>query len=112
MASGGLNTTGSTGSRTSGGGMLSGVKATAGGVVSTADSAAGAAVNAAGPTGSTVSLNRDLSGSLSSTSQGVVGMPGLSLETQTSTSTQASVISSNSSNVHLDSGTEMVLRVN
>jgi hypothetical protein len=110
MAAGGLNTMGSTGSPTSGGGMLTGVRSTAGGLVSTADSAAGAAVNKTGTTG-TVAGSGGLSGSLSSTSQGVVGMPGLRLETQTSTSTQGSIISSNSGNVHLDSGTELILSV-
>jgi hypothetical protein len=112
MAGGGLNAMGSTGSRTSSGGMLSSVRSTAGGVVTTADSAAGAAVNAAGGTGNTVDASGRLSGSLSSTSQGVVGMPGLSLEAQTSSSTRGSIISSNNGNVHLDSGTELILRVN
>ena len=51
---------------------------------------------------------------LSSTSQGVVGLRGLTLskEASASASTRGSVISSNYGNVHLDSGTEMVLRVN
>jgi len=40
-------------------------------------------------------------------SQGVVGMKGLQL----STSGQASVVISNSNNVHLDSGTQLVLRI-
>jgi hypothetical protein len=48
-------------------------------------------------------------GSLSSTSQGVVHIPSLRFETQTSTATQASIISSNKSNVHLDRGAELIL---
>ncbi len=44
---------------------------------------------------------------LSPASQGVVGMRGLSLKT----SGQASVLSSNTDNVHLDSGTQLILRV-
>jgi hypothetical protein len=89
-----------------GGGVLGGVRSTAGGVVNTAGSAAGSAANSVGNAGEAVS------GSLSAHSQGVVGLPGLSLSTQNSTSTNASVISSQGSNVHLDSGTEMILRVN
>jgi hypothetical protein len=54
--------------------------------------------------------------SLALSSQGVVGLHGLSLSnqnspSQTATPAQVSVISSNSGNVHLDSGTEMILRV-
>ena len=86
--------------------MLGGVRSTAGGVASTAGGTAGTAVDTAGGAGGAVS------GSLSSTSRGVVGLQGLSLSSDTSTSTQASVISSSTGNVHLDSGTEMVLRVN
>jgi hypothetical protein len=94
------------GHASSGGSALGGVRSTAGGVVGAAGSTAGAAVNTAGATGGAVS------GSLSSTSQGVVGLPGLSLSTLGSASTQGSVVSSNGSNVHLESGTEMILRVN
>lgn len=45
-------------------------------------------------------------GPLSPGSQGVVGMPGLSL----STSAQGSTISSEKENVHLDGGTQLILR--
>ncbi len=44
---------------------------------------------------------------LGPTSKGVVGMKGLSLDT----SGPAAVLSSNSGNVHLDSGTQLILRV-
>src|SRR5262249_985399 len=44
--------------------------------------------------------------------QGVVGLPGLSLSLQTTPCATASVISSQDNNVHLDSGTKMILRVN
>jgi type IV secretory pathway VirB10-like protein len=50
--------------------------------------------------------------SFSANSQGVVGLPGISLSSQTTTFATASVISSQDKNVHLDSGTEMILRVN
>jgi hypothetical protein len=96
-----------------GGGMVGGVRSTAGGVVNTAGSTAGTAVNTAGAAGGTAgAAGGAVSGSLSSTSQGVVGLQGLSLSSDTSTATNASVVSSSSGNVHLDSGTEMVLRVN
>jgi hypothetical protein len=103
---------GSAGARSSGGGggLVGGVGSTAGGVVNTAGNAAGGAVNTAGAAAG--SAGGAVSGSLSSTSQGVVGMPGLSLATDTSTATHGSIVSANGSNVHLDSGTEMVLRVN
>jgi hypothetical protein len=45
-------------------------------------------------------------GALSASSQGVVGMPGLSL----SSSAQGSTISSEKDNVHLDGGTQLILR--
>jgi hypothetical protein len=44
---------------------------------------------------------------LSPTSKGVIGMKGLSLDTSGS----AAVLTSNSANVHLDSGTQLILRV-
>src|SRR5207245_377636 len=105
--------TGSSGGRVSGGGggLVRGVGSTAGGVVNTAGSAAGAATSAAGSAGGSVS-GPLASGSLTSTSQGVVGLHGLSLATDASNSTHGSVITSNGGNVHLDSGTEMILRVN
>lgn len=106
MTAGSTGALGSSGARASGGGVLGGVRSTAGGVVDTAGGTAGSAVNAGGAAGGGVS------GSLSARSQGVVGLPGLTLSTQTSTSANASVISSPGSNVHLDSGTEMILRVN
>ena len=108
MATGSSGTVRSSSPRPAGGaGPLGGVRSTAGGAVDTAGSTAGAAVNStAGAAGSAVS------GSLSATSHGVVGMPGLSLSTQTSTSANASVITAQGTNVHLDSGTEMILRVN
>jgi hypothetical protein len=51
--------------------------------------------------------SRSAAAPLSSGSQGVVGMPGLSL----STSAQGSTISSEKENVHLDGGTQLILRV-
>src|SRR5207244_8576068 len=106
MATGSGGGVGSSGARPSGGGgVLGGVGSTAGGAVGAVGNTAGAVANTAGSAGGAVS------GSLSASSQGVVGLPGLSLATQSSTSANASVISSQGSNVHLDSGTEMILRV-
>ena len=89
------------------GGLVGGVGATAGGVTNTAaetGSATGSLSSASG-VGGVASVP------LSATSQGVVGMPSLNLVSATSSST-ANKITSNSSNVHLDSGTEMILRAN
>ena len=98
---------GSPGVRTSGGGLLNGVGSTTGRVVNTASNTAGAAATGAGSVSGPLA-----SGSLTSTSQGVVGLRGLSLAADTSNSTHGSLTTSNGGNVHLDSGTELVLRVN
>jgi len=90
-------------------GTLGGVASTTGRVVNTAGSAAGGSLNTTHPAGAGVA------GDLTSTSQGVVGLPGLTLSSATAASSSisaGSVISSNSSNVRLDSGTRMVLKVN
>lgn len=79
---------------------------TKGAVLTTASHTNGAAVNTADQPPAPVN------GSLSASSQGVVGLPGLRLFTQTTTFATASVVSSQSNNVHLDSGTEMILREN
>ncbi len=51
-------------------------------------------------------------GVLNGNSHGVIGLQGLTLNSTASGSAQGSVISSNSRNVKLDSGTQMVLQVN
>ena len=104
MASGG-GSPGPSGGHNYGGGGMGGARSAAGGVLNTANSAVGTTAHTTGAAGGAVS------GPLSGSSQGVVGLPGLSLSTQTSASTNASVISSRGSNVHLDSGTEIVLQV-
>jgi hypothetical protein len=65
-----------------------------------ADRAGASIPDLAAPHGSTISP-------LGPTSRGVIGMKGLSLNP----SGQASVVSSNSDNVHLDTGTQLILRV-
>jgi hypothetical protein len=105
--------------RASGGGALGGVRSTAGAatgaVTNTAASASGVAggavnstVNAAGATrGAVGGLNT--AGQLTSNSQGVFGLEGLNLNAAASNSTQGSLITSTSKNVHLDSGTQLLL---
>jgi hypothetical protein len=93
-----------------GGGALGAVRSTAGGVVDTGGSVAGSAGSVVNS--GTGAVGGAASGSLSATSRGVVGMPGLNLSSQNATTANGSVISSQDSNVHLDSGTEMILRVN
>jgi hypothetical protein len=83
---------------------LGGVTSTTGQVVNTAGGATGGTVQAAHSAGAGVA------GGLNSTSRGVVGLHGLNLAPATTSSAKAgSVISSSTSNVHLDSGTQMIL---
>jgi hypothetical protein len=49
---------------------------------------------------------------LTSSSHGVIGLPNLYLSAEVSPSTNVSVVSSKNTNVRLNSGTEMILRVN
>jgi hypothetical protein len=105
--------------RASGGGALGGVRSTAGAatgaVTNTAASAGGVAggavnstVNAAGAArGAVGGLNA--AGQLASNSQGVFGLEGLNLNAAAANSTQGSLITSTSRNVHLDSGTQLLL---
>jgi hypothetical protein len=105
--------------RASGGGALGGVRSTAGGatgaVANTAANAGGIAggavnstTNAAGAArGAVGGLNA--AGQLTSNSHGVFGLEGLNLNAAASNSTQGSLITSTSKNVHLDSGTQLLL---
>lgn len=88
--------------RASGGGLLGGVGSTASGAVGATGGLAGGTLNTATSAGGAVSAP------LNSNSQGVVGMPGLNLG---AASSGGSTITSRDSNVHLDSGTQMILRV-
>jgi hypothetical protein len=113
--------------RAAGGGALGGVTSAAGGsagaVTNTAANVGGVAggaasgaaggavnstVNAAGASrGAVGGLNG--AGQLTSNSQGVFGLNGLNLSSAASNSTQGSLITSASKNVHLDSGTQLLL---
>lgn len=104
-------------------GALGGVGATAGGAVGTvtntaanvggvAGGAANTATNAgAGVAGASKGAVGGLNaaGQLSSNSQGVFGLNGLNLNAAASNATEGSVITSAGKNVHLDSGTRMLL---
>jgi len=104
-------------------GALGGVTSTAGGAVgSVTNTAARTGGTAAGAVNSTTNATGNLSGStqgavgglnaagqLTSNSQGVFGLNGLNLSSAASNSTQGSLITSAGKNVHLDSGTHMLL---
>jgi hypothetical protein len=97
-----------------GGGLVGGatraVGTTGGVLVNTAGSVGGNLGAVGGNAGSALSAT----GELNSAAHGVVGMRGLSLEGAAAGATQASagsVISSTSQNVHLNSGTQMILQV-
>ena len=114
MASGGAMG-GMSGGARSGGGLVGGVTSTAGATAgtvmntsSTVSSASGGTLNAvtrsAGAVGGLTST-----GQLSSNSSGVFGLRGMSLDSAASNATQGSMILSSTKNVHLDSGTQMLL---
>jgi len=124
-----LDTMGGTGASAAGSGM-SGGRGTLGGVTSAAGGAVGAvsntAANVGGAAGGAVNSTTNAAGSvagtskgavgglnaagqLTSNSQGVFGLSGLSLNAAASNATQGSVITSTGKNVHLDSGTRMLL---
>jgi hypothetical protein len=104
-------------------GGLGGVTSAAGGAVGTVTNTAanvggvaGGEVNsAAGAGGSVVGASKgavgglNAAGQLTSNSQGVFGLNGLNLNAAASNATQGSVITSAGKNVHLDSGTRMLL---
>jgi hypothetical protein len=121
MAGGGAGAMGG-GAVGGGGGLVGGA---AGAVGSTAGMAGGAAGNlgrtAGGSLQSTTSAagsasgnlrGLDAAGQLTSTSSGVFGMNGLNLSSSASNATEGSVITSANRNVHLSSGTQMLLRTN
>ena len=96
--------------RSSNSGVIGGTAQTAGNVAGTATSAAGNVGSAAGSTvGSATGAATNAR--LNTNSQGVVGLSGLSLSGGAE-SAQGAVISSQNKNVKLDSGTQMMLRVN
>jgi hypothetical protein len=113
MASGGGSAYGHSSASRPGmvGGVGSTVGATAGTVTNTAASVPGSATSAVGSTAGSAAASAHLTSQLTASSTGVIGMPGLALSTQSSTAAQGSVVTSSKQNVHLDGGTQMVLRV-
>jgi hypothetical protein len=114
MASGAAMGSASGGSR---GGVLGGatstvgattgtVMNTAGSVPATAGTNLGAMAHSTGAVGGLTS-----SGRLATNSSGVFGLEGVSLSTAASGETQSSMIVSSTKNVHLESGTQMLLMV-
>jgi hypothetical protein len=124
-----VDSMGSMGGSAAGSGMaggrsaLGGVTSTAGGATGTvtntaanAGSVAGGTVNSAANAGGSIAgasrgagggLNT--AGQLTSNSQGVFGLNGLNLNSAASSATQGSVITSAGKNIHLDSGTRLLL---
>ncbi|PYT64128.1 MAG: hypothetical protein DMG35_01590 [Acidobacteria bacterium] len=129
VAGGDMDTMGGMGTSAAGSGMsggrgaLGGVTSAAGGAVGTVTNtaanvggAAGGAVNSTTSAAGTVAgaskgavggLNA--AGQLTSNSQGIFGLNGLNLSAAASNATQGTVITSAGKNVHLDSGTRMLL---
>jgi hypothetical protein len=124
-----LETIGGVGASGGGSGAVGG-RGGLGGLTSTAGGAAGAVTNTAanvgGVAGGTVNSATNATGSiagaskgavgglnaagqLTSNSQGVFGLNGLNLTSAASNSSQGSLITSAGKNVHLDSGTQMLL---
>ena len=104
-------------------GALGGVTSTAGGAVGTMTNTAASAGGVAGGTvnsatsagGSIAGASRgaigglNTAGQITSNSQGVFGLNGLNLNAAASNAAQGSVITSAGKNVHLDSGTRLLL---
>jgi hypothetical protein len=122
-AMGGMGASAAGSGMAGGRGALGGVSSAAGGAVGTVTNTAASAGGVAGGTlnsaasagGSIAGASRgavgglNAAGQLSSNSQGVFGLNGLNLNAAGSNATQGSVITSAGKNVHLDSGTRMLL---
>jgi len=120
---GGVGTSAAGSGAAGGRGALGGVTSTAGGAVGTMTNTAASAGGVAGGTvnsatsagGSIAGASRgaigglNTAGQITSNSQGVFGLNGLNLNAAASNATQGSVITSAGKNVHLDSGTRLLL---
>lgn len=69
----------------------------------------GGAVEGVGRTAGRVTAGA--TGALNASSRGVLAMPGVQISNELSSATNGTVLVSNSKDIHLDSGTQMVLRV-
>lgn len=108
------------GNTTSSGGVVGGTVAGVGKAVDNTVAASGNAAqqvgagagSAVGSASGTINTTAgQATAALSSTSQGVVGLPGYTLNATAANATQGSIINSTGKSVKLDSGTQMVLRV-
>jgi hypothetical protein len=102
------------------GGTVRGVSNAAGGATSSVGTVGGVAGNVGQTAGGTVGATTRSAGSvgglnstgqLMSSSSGLFNLQGLNLNSAASNGTTASVVNSTTRNVHLDSGTQMVLQV-
>jgi hypothetical protein len=115
MASGGAMG-GMSGGARSGGGLVGGVASSAGATAGSVMNASSSVPSATGGTLSTVTRSTGAvgglttAGQLTSNSSGVFGLRGMSLDSATSGAAQGSMIVSSTRNVHLDSGTQMLLK--
>jgi len=117
---GGASAPGGSGNRGAMGGVTGTVGGAASGAASTVprttqdatgavNSTVGGAANATGRAGAGAGTGLNAGGQLTSTSRGVFGMNGLSLNGNAANSAEGSVITSAGKNVRLDSGTRMLL---
>jgi len=120
---GGAGTYGGGSGRTAGGGALGGVTSTTSGAAGTVTNTAASAGNTAGGTLNSTTRSAtntvvgskgavgglDAAGQLTSGSQGVFGLQGVNLSSATTGAAQGSLITSAGKNLHLDSGTQMLL---
>src|SRR5229473_1731784 len=118
-----MDAMGGMGASAAGRGALGGVGSATGGAVGTVTNtaanvggvASGAANTAANAGGSVAGASKgavgglNAAGQLTTNSQGVFGLSGLNLNAAASNATEGSVITSAGKNVHLDSGTRMLL---
>jgi hypothetical protein len=117
MQPNGGGTSGGTSGGNSGGGLVGGTVAGASRTVdNTANAAGNVAGGAVGSASGTVNraggaVGTAANSTLSASSQGVVGLPGYTLNAAAANATQGSIITSSGKNVKLDSGTQMILRV-
>lgn len=112
MSAVGEGTVHSAGTARGGSGLLGGVSSTASGATGAVANVGGSATGALNSSlGSTAAVGNGLGAALNSNSTGVVGLKGLSLAGNASNATQGSVITSTGKSVHLDSGTQILLRV-
>ncbi len=109
--------------RSGGGGLVPAVGSTvgaagngAGNVGGLAGNTLGSTANAAGSVAGNVAgdaahVATNASGGLTGTAQGVTGLPGVVLNSAASSATSGSVMTSGGKDLHLDSGTQLLLRV-